>query len=59
MRAIAISLIAFGCAFNCCAIAFLLSENRKRDLQRKYFEKNLEEIDYHLNHQRTGGMTRD
>jgi hypothetical protein len=34
--------------FNCCAIAFLVLEKRKKDLQKKIFQENLEEIDYHL-----------
>jgi hypothetical protein len=48
MHTIAISLIACGCMFNCCAIAFLFLERRKTALQQKIFQENLEEIDYHL-----------
>jgi len=54
MHTIAFSLIACGCMFNCCAIAFLVLEKRKRDLQKKIFRKNLEEIDYHLHKTRRG-----
>ena len=53
MNAITIFLIAFGCIFNCCAVAYILLHSRQRDLQTKRFQKNLEEIDYHLNHRRT------
>ena len=59
MQVIAISLITWGCIFNCCAIAFLILENHKSDIQKKNFKKNLEEIDYHLNRARTGRITHD
>lgn len=48
MHTIASSLIIAGFIFNCCAIAFLFIEGRKRDQQEKIFRKNLEEIYYHL-----------
>jgi len=54
MHTIAFSLIACGCTFNCCAIAFLVLEKRKRDLQKKIFQKNLEVIDYHLHKAQRG-----
>jgi hypothetical protein len=53
MYTIAFSLIACGCTFNCCAIAFLILDKRKRDLQKKILQKNLEDIDYHLHRART------
>ena len=58
MHVLVISLIACGCAFNCCAIAFLLWENRKRDLQKKTFKQNLNELDYHLDQARSSRMPR-
>ncbi len=57
MNAIEILLISFECIFNCCAVAFLLLDDQKRSLQKKNFDKNLEEIDYHLNRARTGRIT--
>jgi hypothetical protein len=45
MHAVAFSLIVWGCMFNCGAIVFLFLESRKKDLQKKTFEKNFEEID--------------
>ena len=57
MNAIEILLISLGCIFNCCAVAFLLLDDHKRSLQKKNFNKNLEEIDYHLNRARTGRTT--
>jgi hypothetical protein len=48
MHAVAFSLIVWGCMFNCGAIVFLFLESRKKDLQKKTFEKNFEEIDYYL-----------
>jgi len=54
MHTIAISLIVCGFMFNCYAIAFLLLEKRKTDLQKKIFQENLEEIDYHLRKARRG-----
>ena len=56
MHTIAISLIVCGCMFNCYAIVFLLAEKRKTDLQKKIFQENLEEIDYHLRKARRGGI---
>jgi adenylate kinase len=58
MHAIVVSLLAFGCMFNCCAIAFLVLERRKRDLQRKTFQKSLEQIYYHLQRARRGSIAR-
>ena len=48
MDPLAVSLIALGCIFNCCAVGYLLLQKRQRDLQTKRFRKNLEEIKYHL-----------
>lgn len=55
MRAIVISLIAFGVIFNCCALGYILLHRRQRDLQKKRFQKNLEEIEYHLARARANG----
>jgi hypothetical protein len=55
MSSIAISLIACGCIFNCCAIGYLLLEKHQRGLQKKRFQKNLEEIEYHLHRARNSG----
>ena len=41
MYTIAFSLIACGCTFNCCAIAFLILDKRKRDLQKKILDGTL------------------
>jgi len=54
MHAIVILLIACGACFNCCAIAYLLLEKRRRDRQKKNFQKNLKEIEYHLHKARSG-----
>jgi hypothetical protein len=53
MHTLALSLIAWGCLFNSCAIAYLLLDKRTREANKKIFQKNIEEIDYHL-HGREG-----
>jgi hypothetical protein len=45
MHTLVLSLIASGCLFNSCAIAYLLLDKRTN---KKIFKKNLKEIDYHL-----------
>jgi hypothetical protein len=52
MHTIAILLIVCGSMFNCYAIAFLLLEKRKADLQKKIFQQNLEGIEYYLHQAR-------
>ena len=59
MNAVTFSLIICACLFNCCAIVFLLLERRKRGMQTKNFQKNLEQIDYHLKRARRGSIARD
>ena len=59
MHIIAVSLLAFGGIFNCCAISYLLLQKRQRDLQSKRFQENLEEIEYHLAKARSGRRAAD
>lgn len=59
MHIIAIVLIAFGCMSNFCAVVFLFIEGRRREQQRRAFQRNLEEIDYHLHRARMGRVTHD
>jgi len=59
MHVVAISLIAFGGIFNFCAIGYLLLQRRQRDLQKKRFQKNLEEIEYHLARARSSKVAAD
>ena len=48
MHTLALSLIAWGGLFNSCALAYLLLDKRTREANKKIFQKNIEEIDYHL-----------
>jgi hypothetical protein len=52
MHAIAISLVVSGCLFNCWAIVYLLRERRRQALQKKRFQRSLDEIEYHLHRAR-------
>jgi hypothetical protein len=45
MHILVISLIGLGAAFNCGAIVFLLLDKRKRGLNHRSFQENLDEID--------------
>ncbi len=54
MHTLPISLIGLGvAAFNCCAVVLLLLDRRKRGLNARSFQKNLDEIDRQVARART------